>query len=81
MAALREMTGVCPQHNILFDLLTCAEHLRLFAGLKGVPEDQIEKEVPVCLTSSLSCFEPFLPLFSKGHVQVIYNTFVKMHVN
>ena len=37
MSAIRETLGVCPQHNILFDNLTVAEHLQLFAGIKRVP--------------------------------------------
>ncbi|KAJ3286920.1 ATP-binding cassette sub- A member 5 [Blyttiomyces sp. JEL0837] len=28
--------GVCPQFDILFDELTCREHLKLYAALKGV---------------------------------------------
>jgi ATP-binding cassette subfamily A (ABC1) protein 3 len=45
MTWLREQLGVCPQHNILFDFLTCREHLELYASFKGVPEDQIRKRV------------------------------------
>ena len=47
MEIIRQKTGICPQHNILFDDLTCVEHLQLFAGIKGVPDDQIEKEVSI----------------------------------
>ncbi|KAJ3259370.1 ATP-binding cassette sub- A member 5, partial [Borealophlyctis nickersoniae] len=36
MPQIRQMLGVCPQHDILLDELTVAEHLRIFAGLKGV---------------------------------------------
>lgn len=45
MAALRPLLGVCPQHDILFDRLTGAEHVRLFAALKGVPRSEREAEV------------------------------------
>ena len=45
MEIIRQKTGICPQHNILFDDLTCVEHLQLFAGIKGVPDDKVEKEV------------------------------------
>ena len=31
----RQMMGVCPQHDVLFEKLTCIEHLRIFAGIKG----------------------------------------------
>lgn len=39
------MCGICPQHNILYDELTCREHLILFAGIKGVPVGQITANV------------------------------------
>ena len=45
MGWLREQLGVCPQHNILFDFLTCREHLELYASFKGVQKDQIRKRV------------------------------------
>jgi len=45
MASVRALLGVCPQHNILFDLLTVQEHLELYAALKGVPSDQIAPAV------------------------------------
>ena len=41
------MTGVCPQHNILFDTLSCKEHLRFFSCLKGIPSDRIDTEVSI----------------------------------
>jgi ATP-binding cassette subfamily A (ABC1) protein 5 len=45
MNYFRMMLGVCPQHDILFDLLTPVEHLRLFASFKGTDESKIENEV------------------------------------
>jgi ATP-binding cassette subfamily A (ABC1) protein 3 len=42
---VREITGFCPQHDILFDRLTVKEHLMLVAGLKGVPADELDREV------------------------------------
>ena len=35
MAEIRKMTGICPQHNILFDELTPREHLRYFARIRA----------------------------------------------
>lgn len=32
---------VCPQHDILFDELSAVEHVKLYAGLKGVPASDI----------------------------------------
>ncbi|XP_071044386.1 phospholipid-transporting ATPase ABCA3 [Parasteatoda tepidariorum] len=40
----RKGLGVCPQHNVLFNTLTVMEHLKIFAGLKGVPLRQLEHE-------------------------------------
>lgn len=34
MDQIRQMTGVCPQHDILFDNLTPKEHLEFFAAVK-----------------------------------------------
>mmetsp|Transcript_7608 Transcript_7608/g.12112 ORF Transcript_7608/g.12112 Transcript_7608/m.12112 type:complete len:1794 (-) Transcript_7608:303-5684(-) len=41
MQQIRQNLGVCPQHNILYDLLTVTEHLYLFARMKGVPRQEI----------------------------------------
>ena len=35
MKKARETMGVCPQHDVLFDLLTPKEHLDLFYEFKG----------------------------------------------
>lgn len=35
--SVRGSVGLCPQHNILFDDLTVAEHIEFYARLKGVP--------------------------------------------
>ena len=45
MRQIREWTGVCPQHNILYDMVTAAEHLHFFAKLKGVPADERDSQV------------------------------------
>eukprot|EP00931_Biecheleriopsis_adriatica_P087374 TRINITY_DN61860_c0_g1_i1.p1 TRINITY_DN61860_c0_g1~~TRINITY_DN61860_c0_g1_i1.p1 ORF type:complete len:2265 (+),score=447.26 TRINITY_DN61860_c0_g1_i1:78-6872(+) len=39
------LLGVCPQHDVLWEELTCEEHLRLFAGFKGVPREAVAQEV------------------------------------
>ncbi|KAK3091975.1 hypothetical protein FSP39_024134 [Pinctada imbricata] len=46
---MRRSTGVCPQHNILHDLLTCVEHLVMYGAIKGVPPDSIDKMVDEAL--------------------------------
>ncbi|KAI7815451.1 ABC subfamily A member [Rhyzopertha dominica] len=45
MDQIRRMTGVCPQHDILFDNLTPKEHLEFFAAIKGIPRKQRDTEV------------------------------------
>lgn len=36
MAQIRQLTGICPQQNVLFPTLTVTEHLMLFGQLKGL---------------------------------------------
>jgi len=36
MDEVRNFLGVCPQHDVLFDLLTPEEHLDIFCDFKGV---------------------------------------------
>jgi len=49
MQEVRKIMGVCPQHDVLFELLTVEEHLQFFYDLKGanpdkkVKADEIEK--------------------------------------
>jgi ATP-binding cassette subfamily A (ABC1) protein 3 len=42
-SAARRNIGMCPQHNILWDDLTCYEHLYYFARVKGVRRDKCAK--------------------------------------
>ncbi|KAK9876012.1 hypothetical protein WA026_011128 [Henosepilachna vigintioctopunctata] len=42
MDEIRRMTGVCPQHDILFDNLTPKEHLEFFAAVKGISKKSRE---------------------------------------
>eukprot|EP00743_Colponemidia_sp_Colp-15_P008092 GILK01008768.1.p1 GENE.GILK01008768.1~~GILK01008768.1.p1 ORF type:complete len:953 (+),score=144.68 GILK01008768.1:132-2990(+) len=50
MSALRQVMGVCPQHDILWGELTAREHLRMFAQLKNIPKNEIESEIDQKLT-------------------------------
>ncbi|KAI8921283.1 hypothetical protein DFJ77DRAFT_449232 [Powellomyces hirtus] len=51
MPEIRNIMGVCPQHDILFDDLTAEEHVRLYAGLKGVRKDTWDTLVEDRLTA------------------------------
>jgi ABC-type multidrug transport system ATPase subunit len=41
MDALREVMGVCPQHDVLWPDLTAREHLAMFADIRGISAAQI----------------------------------------
>ncbi|KAL3853224.1 hypothetical protein ACJMK2_016780 [Sinanodonta woodiana] len=45
IAKVRQTLGLCPQHNILFDLLTVKEHLEFFAQMKGCEKKNLKAEV------------------------------------
>lgn len=49
MEDIRRMCGICTQENILYDELTCEEHLVLFSRLKCVPKDQVAYTVKAAL--------------------------------
>ena len=38
-------SGLCPQHDVLFDCLTVEEHLWFFAKLKNCPSNRVKQEV------------------------------------
>lgn len=41
----RKQMGLCPQYDVLYDELTCEEHLRLFAVVKNCPPRKVSPEV------------------------------------
>jgi ATP-binding cassette subfamily A (ABC1) protein 3 len=45
MSTIRQFLGVCPQHDILFDLLTPEEHLEIFCDFKGVPRAEQPEQI------------------------------------
>ncbi|XP_059054824.1 cholesterol transporter ABCA5-like [Achroia grisella] len=45
MYEIRQMIGVCPQQDVLFDLLSVKEHLQFFAAVKGIPRKRIPDEI------------------------------------
>ncbi|KAM4524848.1 cholesterol transporter ABCA5 [Odontesthes bonariensis] len=42
---MKHLVGICPQFNIIFDVLTVEEHLRIFAAIKGIPPADVDAEV------------------------------------
>jgi ABC-type multidrug transport system ATPase subunit len=47
MDTLRRYMGVCPQNNVLFDLLTPVETLRVFQNFKGASGTNKEKKTEI----------------------------------
>uniref|UniRef100_A0A8C1W4H8 ATP-binding cassette sub-family A member 2 n=1 Tax=Cyprinus carpio TaxID=7962 RepID=A0A8C1W4H8_CYPCA len=45
MERIRQNLGMCPQHNVLFDKLSVEEHLWFYSRLKGMAEEDIQKEM------------------------------------
>uniref|UniRef100_A0A8C4L831 ATP binding cassette subfamily A member 3 n=1 Tax=Equus asinus TaxID=9793 RepID=A0A8C4L831_EQUAS len=45
MVQIRKNLGLCPQHDVLFDNLTVAEHLYFYAQLKGLSRQKCPEEV------------------------------------
>ncbi|XP_036624096.1 retinal-specific phospholipid-transporting ATPase ABCA4 [Trichosurus vulpecula] len=49
MDSIRQDLGMCPQHNILFHHLTVAEHILLYAQLKGKSRKEAQLEMETML--------------------------------
>ncbi|XP_057706240.1 phospholipid-transporting ATPase ABCA1-like isoform X2 [Corythoichthys intestinalis] len=45
LSAIRQSLGVCPQHNVLFSMLTVEEHVWFYARLKGLSEEGVKGEM------------------------------------
>uniref|UniRef100_A0A3Q2PPB9 P-type phospholipid transporter n=1 Tax=Fundulus heteroclitus TaxID=8078 RepID=A0A3Q2PPB9_FUNHE len=45
MDIIRKTLGVCPQHNVLFDMLTVEEHVWFYGCLKGLSEEKVMAEM------------------------------------
>ncbi|KAJ3114327.1 ATP-binding cassette sub- A member 9 [Phlyctochytrium bullatum] len=49
MQEIRQLIGVCPQHDILWDDLSVEQTLQVFAAIKGIPKDEVEDEITMWL--------------------------------
>ncbi|XP_078010206.1 phospholipid-transporting ATPase ABCA7-like isoform X6 [Phascolarctos cinereus] len=45
-AAVHRNLGLCPQHNVLFDILTVEEHIWFYGRLKGLSQAAVGQELP-----------------------------------
>ncbi|XP_064252178.1 phospholipid-transporting ATPase ABCA7 isoform X1 [Passer domesticus] len=43
--SIRKSMGMCPQHNVLFDILTVEEHVWFYGRLKGLSERRVQEEM------------------------------------
>ncbi|KAJ8385274.1 hypothetical protein AAFF_G00191510 [Aldrovandia affinis] len=50
LSSIRKNLGVCPQHNVLFSMLTVEEHIWFYARLKGLTEEEVKAEMEQMLT-------------------------------
>ncbi|XP_035267888.1 phospholipid-transporting ATPase ABCA1 isoform X3 [Anguilla anguilla] len=50
MDTIRKTLGVCPQHNVLFDILTVEEHVWFYGRLKGLSNSEVKNEMDKLLT-------------------------------
>ena len=64
MAPIRQLLGVCPQHDVLFDYLTVGEHIDLFARLKGATLSEAARERAAMLEAFE--LEPRVDYFPSG---------------
>nr|XP_055034932.1 phospholipid-transporting ATPase ABCA1b [Misgurnus anguillicaudatus] len=52
LSSIRQSLGVCPQHNVLFSMLTVEEHIWFYARLKGLSEEEVKAEMEQILTDT-----------------------------
>ncbi|EFA79499.1 hypothetical protein PPL_07550 [Heterostelium album PN500] len=44
MSQVRNVIGVCPQHDVIWKELTVFEHLKIYAALKGITSKHVDEE-------------------------------------
>ncbi|KAM9386154.1 phospholipid-transporting ATPase ABCA1 [Pholidichthys leucotaenia] len=49
MDIIRRTLGVCPQHNVLFDILTVEEHVWFYGSMKGLSNTEVKAELDTLL--------------------------------
>ncbi|XP_052011038.1 phospholipid-transporting ATPase ABCA1-like [Xyrauchen texanus] len=52
LSSIRQSLGVCPQHNVLFSMLTVEEHIWFYARLKGLSEEKVKTEMEQILADT-----------------------------
>lgn len=64
MVQIRKSLGLCPQHDVLFDNLTVAEHLYFYAQVSLGDRDAWVVTVPLLIYQGF-CSCPSIPLASQ----------------
>ena len=72
---MRLQIGVCPQFDVLWDIMTVEEHLEFYARLKGVHLDELDELVTRSLTEMQLLpqrheFPPSLPLGMRRRLSI-----------
>lgn len=49
--AVRELLGICPQHDVLYDELSAADHLWIYGAIKGLSRAQLKRQIGPLLAS------------------------------
>eukprot|EP00873_Tetraselmis_striata_P007092 jgi/Tetstr1/427356/TSEL_017523.t1 len=57
-SAVRDLMGVCPQFDVLWNRLTVREHLQLYADIKGVPVSECSDSVAELIKRIIYLDEP-----------------------
>ncbi|XP_051513569.1 phospholipid-transporting ATPase ABCA1-like [Myxocyprinus asiaticus] len=52
LSSIRQSLGMCPQHNVLFSMLTVEEHIWFYARLKGLSEEKVKAEMEQILADT-----------------------------
>ena len=45
LTSIRQITGICPQQNVLYPSLTVQEHLKLIGSIKGLSYKTLKDQI------------------------------------
>lgn len=68
--------GYCPQNDAIISCLSAYDHLKLFARLRGIPDNQVTDEVKKWidrLSKHFAIIQKFFQSFEKGIGRLIKN--------
>lgn len=53
LTQIRQLMGICPQYNVLFDKMSVKDHLYFFCKLKGAEFDSLDLCMIMMITNDL----------------------------